>query len=437
VIRPLVSRTRRRHGPVLPLVILGLAACSGLTDVDYPDVVQPDQLQNATGAAALFAGAQHLFGAAFNGSTGSGSSFVYNTALMSDELRGASGGVITLAFDTRDLSPATTTVGDVFAALSRARVSALSAVYTLRATAPTPASRISQAYSLAAYSELFIAEMYCSGAPLTDVVDGLPATYSAPFTTQQLFQRAAADFDSALAAAGTDATSRNLAAVGKGRALLELGQFDAAATAVAGVLTTFSYTAGYSTTLLPNLVGLLSTNRNATVGDLEGTNGLNFRSANDPRIPVTAAGRGPDGATDVFVLTNVNTASPTVVANGIEARLIEAEAALRRGDAGWLTTLNALRATATPSLPALADPGSVAARTDLVFLERAFWLFATGHRLADLRRLIRQYGRATTATIPTGTYGSGRTYVNEVTASLPVQESIRNPNFTGCIDRNP
>ena len=30
---------------------------------------------------------------------------------------------------------------------------------------------------------------------------------------------------------------------------------------------------------------------------------------------------------------------------------------------------------------------------DLLFSERAFWMFATGHRLGDMRRLIRQYGR--------------------------------------------
>ena len=417
------------------LVLAG--ACDSLTSVEYPDLVQPGQLQNATGAAALFAGAQHLFAAAFNGSSGSASSFVYNTALMSDELRGASGGVITLAFDTRELTPQTTTVGDVFTALSRARVSALAAVQALRTSAPTPPSRISQAFSQVAFSELFIAEMYCSGAPLTDVVDGLPTTYGTPLNTQQLLERSLADFDTALTSAGNDEPSRNLAAVGKSRALLELGRFDDAAGAVSTVPTSFSFPIRYSATLLPNLLGLLPTNRNATVGDHEGTNGLDFRSAADPRVSVTPGGTGPDGVTPVFLLSNVNNASATVLASGIEARLIEAEAALQRDDPSWLDLLNALRSTEiTPGLPPLTDPGSATARLDLLFRERAFWLFATGHRLADLRRLVRQYGRSVDATFPVGSYGSGRTYSTEVNASLPAQESLRNPNFEGCLDRN-
>ena len=45
------------------------------------------------------------------------------------------------------------------------------------------------------------------------------------------------------------------------------------------------------------------------------------------------------------------------------------------------------------TLAALADPGTPAAREDLMFRERAFWLFGTGHRLGDMRRMIRQYGR--------------------------------------------
>jgi starch-binding outer membrane protein, SusD/RagB family len=417
--------------------LLAVAACDRLTDVEFPDLVQPEQLDNATGAAALYSGAQHFFAVAFNGSTGSGSAFVYNTGLMSDELRGATGGAIVPAFDTRELNPTTTTVGEVFATLSRARVTALSAVSALRTSAPTPASRVSQSWSIAAFTELFMAQMYCSGVPLTEVVEGLPTTFGTPLTSAQLFTRAAADFDSAIAAAGTDAPSLNLARVGKARALLELGQYAAAAAAVAAVPTTYAHPIAYSATVLPNLVGLLSSSRAATVANVEGANGLDFRAAGDPRVTTTFVARGPDGVTDVFTIPTLTASSSTVLTGGIEARLIEAEADLAGNNANWLTTLNTLRATAiSPALPALSDPGTPSGRVDLLFRERAFWLFLTGHRQADLRRLVRQYGRAPGATFPTGTYGSGRTYTSEVNASLPVQESVRNPNFTGCVDRS-
>ena len=122
------------------------------------------------------------------------------------------------------------------------------------------------------------------------------------------------------------------------------------------------------------------------------------------------------------------------IASGIEARLIEAEAALRSGDATtWLSKLNLARATRT-DLPELADPGDATARTDLMFRERAFWMFGTGHRLGDLRRLIRQYGRAAETIFPTGSYPKGGNYSTDVNIPLSADEA-NNPHFTGCTDR--
>jgi hypothetical protein len=91
------------------------------------------------------------------------------------------------------------------------------------------------------------------------------------------------------------------------------------------------------------------------------------------------------------------------IASGLEARLIQAEALLATNPGGWLTAMNTIRATRiTPALPALADPGTQVGREDLHFRERAFWLFGTGHRLGDLRRMIRQYNRTEDGVFPTG-----------------------------------
>jgi hypothetical protein len=84
----------------------------------------------------------------------------------------------------------------------------------------------------------------------------------------------------------------------------------------------------------------------------------------------------------------------------------------------------------------LADPGSFDARVDLLFRERAFWLFGTGHRHGDLRRLVRQYGRNANDVFPTGPYRSGRVYGNDITAAFPRTSESRNPNYRGCLDRN-
>src|SRR5690606_12803855 len=113
-----------------------------------------------------------------------------------------------------------------------------------------------------------------------------------------------------------------------------------------------------------------------TVSDSEG-GGLNFRSANDPRLPVfRQPGRvGFDNATPLFEQAKYPSRDADIpLANGIEARLIEAEAALQANNPGsFISILNALRSTVS-GLEPLSDPLSPAARQDLLFRERAFWM---------------------------------------------------------------
>ena len=83
----------------------------------------------------------------------------------------------------------------------------------------------------------------------------------------------------------------------------------------------------------------------------------------------------------------------------------------KAGDAtGWLGKLNDARATSAGTLAALADPGTDDARVDLLFRERAFWMYFTSHRIGDLRRLVRQYGRAQETVWPSGNYFKGGVY---------------------------
>jgi starch-binding outer membrane protein, SusD/RagB family len=84
----------------------------------------------------------------------------------------------------------------------------------------------------------------------------------------------------------------------------------------------------------------------------------------------------------------------------------------------------------------IADPVTPAARVDTMFNERAFWLFATGHRQGDLRRLIRQYGRTQARVFPTGLYkNTGQQYGTDVT--FPITGDNANPSLPECLDRNP
>src|SRR6185503_211029 len=87
--------------------------------------------------------------------------------------------------------------------------------------------------------------------------------------------------------------------------------------------------------------------------------------------------------------------SVTPISNGVEAKLIHAERLMVSNPTAWLDTLNYLRDTTkftiaqggVRGLAPLTDPGTPAARVDIMFRERAFWMYLTGHRLGDLRRL--------------------------------------------------
>ena len=254
-------------------------------------------------------------------------------------------------------------------------------------------------------------------------------------------------------------TFKNLALVGKGRALLDSGNYAAAAAAVAGVATTFQYNYLHSETTARQNNGTWSLTQ--SVGrfgeaDKEAGIGLPFASDGDlkrtggpldPRVPDSLAARGSsrnpkgfDGATNQMVQAKYPLrASAITIADGVEARLIEAEAALNAGDpVGALTTLNALRSNASllalrgypaNSLAPLTLQPTTAAQVDQLFHERAYWMYLTSHRLGDLRRLIRQYGRPVNTVFPNGLYFKGGTYGTDVNVPVPQQEQ-NNPKYT-------
>ena len=74
----------------------------------------------------------------------------------------------------------------------------------------------------------------------------------------------------------------------------------------------------------------------------------------------------------------------------------------------------------------------------MLFKERAFWMWLTGHRMGDMRRLIRQYKRDQSTVFPVGVMPlrKGESFGTDVTFVVPFTER-NNPNFNGCTDRNP
>ncbi|MBX6330628.1 MAG: hypothetical protein IRY91_02145 [Gemmatimonadaceae bacterium] len=428
-----------------------LTACSALTDVDAPDVMQPGSLHNPSGALVERAGAIATFANGF-------AEQAFFTGLFADELTDRNGGNFTA---DRRHATALQDGGYPFLGLSKARVNALIAIGDLQRYNPTPAWRIGELFAYVGYVEVLFGENLCSGVPVGVVSNGTPLA-GPTLTRSALLQLALAHFDSAEAyAAGADSIAY-VVRIGRARALLDSGDVAAAAAATAGVPASYRFAIPYGASALERnaIYEYVSEEKAATVADGEGVNGLDFVRARDPRVPTQNLGAGRSGG-DVYAFTAYSAPSaPIVLASGVEAQLIRAEAALAADDPSWLTTLNALRTDGTfdtqPSdtnpavtdtvwhagsggvagLKPLSDPGTAAARVDLLFRERAFWLFATGHRHGDLRRLVRQYGRGVERVFPTGPYqGGALSYGSDVTF-VPSHEET-NPSYTGCVDRDP
>lgn len=448
--RPVAAHTARRLAWALAATIpLLLGACNTdeILDVDRPDIVTPDNLQSEAGLATLRAGALGDFALALSGSSaghGSTPGLLHYTASFTDEVTYAGTFPTRREIDERRIQERNGDNAGAYQNLHRARVAAenVVAAYQRFAGSGAAAAGEAEARSINGFAYVLFGENYCSGVPFSTAQENGELVFGDPLTTTAMFERAVEIFDGALAAAGQTATQQSLARVGRGRALLNLGRFDEAAQVVMAVPTEFMYLIEHSNNSLREQNGfyqLSAVDRQYSVAEREAGTGLPFRSAQDPRVPWTRIEGevGQDGNTPFYLqLKYPAPGSPVPLATGVEARLIEAEAALRAGDAGRFAAIHgALRSGA--GLPPLALAGlSGAQLVDVHFQERAFWLWLTAHRLGDMRRLVRQYGRAVETVFPSGPYFKGGVYGPDVNFIIPVAEQ-NNPNFAGCLDRNP
>jgi len=444
-----VTLARRATSAVLLAAALSIAACKAdsLLKTDNPDVIDPSALNTAQGATALYNGAIGDFGVAADGSGTDGPGLVEAGAWFTDEARFGGTPPEVKQMDLRAVREEAAAWQEMYLDLHHARESAEKAAKALASysTGATKDPRVGEMYALSALVHILFGEDYCSGVPFSTTDPSI--TYGQPLTTTAIFTQAIAKLDLAKQNEGSDPTVTYLEAVLRGRALLNLARapadYAAAAAAVANVPTNFVYQFYHgSSTLRQNnfmYTDIFNGDRLST-SDTEGTNGLNFASANDPRVPAQPSPQGVsrfDNVTPMVRFLKYNAlSSPVVHASGIEARMIEAEAALAGGDVTtWLAKLNGARTTVAGLAP-LADPGTANGRVDLMFRERAFWMYMTGHRLGDLRRMIRQYGRGSETVFPTGAYHKDNLVRGtDVNIVIPISER-NNPNFHGCLDRN-
>jgi hypothetical protein len=386
-------------------------------------------------------------------------------------------------------------------------IAALLAYDTVAADTQSVRVMRGELYAMEGYSEIMLADLFCSGVPLSTLDFEHDYTFHASSTTEQVYHDAIAKLDTALVLAAGNDSVMNLARVGRGRAWLNLGQYDSATAAVAAVPPGFQYqVAGAWNGTCQSATCVNRVANAATVSNREGINGLPYISSGDPRSATVSV--SISGISRYFPkkyqASLSNGSSPIVIADGIEAQLIRAEVALQAGNSEmWLATLNALRTSGivdsmawvdtvgvTPpvygdsghlvsqqvdtaynaahtkittidtintyrrpvwragiggvsGLYPISDPGNAESRIDTLFTERAMWLFATGHRQGDLRRLLRKYGSYAAFqhqddVYPTGVYtapGVG-VYGSDVTAPIPASEYL-NPLYHGCKNREP
>ncbi len=427
-----------------------------LLSVTDPDIINPSDVVSPEAAVAVASGTI----ATFRTITGGGESTWMFGGLLADEWSTSSTFIQNDETDQRNIPEFNGSVTGMLRQLYRTRTRADESIAALLKGRPDFRSLIAEMYLARGFAELQLASDFCNGIPIGNG-NATPPENGTPKSTQEVFRLAAASLDTAIGYAnGTDAASVMMlraTRVARARAALALNDFAGAGTLVTGLPTAFAYQHTFSLTTSTNtLWGQGLSSRRYSVGDsIEGNrrdifvaNAIPFASARDPRlivtIPLTGAINGQDGQTYTRTTAMWGQLTAVDVINGIDARMIEAEVALRNNNVTqWLAIHNALRA-APPKLgdiqpvamPALVDPGTEAGRVSLHFREKAFWTFSRGQRLGDLRRLINQYGRTAANTFPQGAHYKGGNYGADV--NLPVVTDERNnPNFKGCTNRLP
>ncbi len=451
--------TRLFVGVAMAVAIL-LTACSSAQDsllaVTDPDIINPDDVNSAEGSIALANGAIGTF----RSTTGGGESIWLFGGLLADEWSTSSTFIQNDEADQRRVQEFNASVTGMLRNLYRSRTRANEAITALKTYSPNSRALLAELYMARGYVEMQLALDFCNGIPI-GATNVIPPDNGSPKSNQEVFTLAAVSLDSALGFAnGADAQSvlmNRAIRVVRGRVALALGDYAMAGTLVAGLPTSFVYQHTFSLTTSTNTIwGQGLSSRRYSVGDsVEGNrrdipvaNAIPFASARDPRLPVvtptTGAINGQDGLTYTRTTTTWGQLTALDVANGVDARMIEAEAALKNNNpTQWLAIHNALRAAPpklgeiqSAALPALVDPGTEVGRVLLHFREKAFWTFGRGQRLGDMRRLIRQYARTEANTFPQGVHYKGGSYGTDVNFQVSTDER-NNPNYKGCTNRLP
>ena len=458
------GRSRSRLGAaVLLLASFGLGGCDieSLIELPDPDLITLPTVQDPANVMNVVNGALFEFARAMSGPAGNNQTpgLVGISGLMADEMWYSSTFSSMREIDRRVMFNTNGDVDNVYTWLHRARNLSEEAEKLLAASDLSDSAERARMMALSGYVFLFFAENWCANVPFSSAPLGQQLIYRAAIDTDAMLDSAIVRFDAVIDGdVPGNAGFVNLARVGKARALQNKGDMAGAAAAAAAVPDDYEYAVEYNESASGQNNGFfynLNTEGRTSVATDEGTNGLHFFNrgvgttptavAADPvltvdsRAPVDSAFGGTADIVRYAQFKYQLRGDDIVLASGIEARLIEAEADLNAGaTAGsaaagnWLAILNDLRAD-NGVAGVLVDPGTARDRVELLYQERAFWLWLTGHRLGDLRRLVRDYGYPVNTVYPIGNTVRGESRGDAVSFIVPLDEA-NNPEYTDACD---
>ena len=432
---------RRTVALSLLLPLLVSVACTDITSLaqENPGALAAGTLYVPANAQLLVNGAIADFECAYN-------RYVAGSGLFTDELSVAIASSGNFDYDARRLptnapygtndcgspTPSSVQTPGIYTPLSVARATADTILAKLEGyTDAEVANRtklIGQSAAYAGYSLILLGEGMCSAA----------INLGPELQPPALFAAAILRFSKAINASTTasDATTLNLARLGRARAALDLGgPANLAAAAADAALIPSTFVVNTSPDAVnarrQNIVFVtISQSAYSTVDPSFRNVTVPGGTTQDPRVAVIDLGRnGTATGTRLFLpVKDATNVSPLRVASYAEAQLIIAENAAATGDLpGAAAAINNARSR-TAGLPVYTlPPGATPADVKVQIIEeRRREFFVEGHRLGDLRR----YGLTFTPTAGTA-YPFGGAYGTQTCFPLPDVERINNPTIAG------
>ena len=236
-------------GATLLATVAMLASCHDLLNPELPAGTQdPGTFNNENGAIARYNTAVADAWDAFV-------QYARTSGTFADELHVAAvpaAGVLGDPFDERILpeistssihSAASDSAARIYGTMQRSRGSDNEAIGALAKFAPDkPTALRSELYAYTAYDEIEMADLFCSGIPLSTLDFEGDFTYKAGVSSVDVYQHAIELLDTASTLGADNRTSSTWPPSAPGRALLALGKYSDAAQAVANVPDDFRFT---------------------------------------------------------------------------------------------------------------------------------------------------------------------------------------------------